>query len=153
MRLFLAPLAALLLIICQQGLAEHEEDFHEELLLKPMPDSHVLAHFTFRITRQDSTHRKLHCLPPFFCSTNTLGCAEGGDYVLFPKPIGQLVSKFGITELSASLSQVLISRLQLLCLSCAYQGRWKPSQWGKAPRAAPPGAELQARFDLRHNQY
>lgn len=57
------------------SVVDQEEEFSEELLLKPMPDRKVLSHFHFESRA-----------PP----SNT----HGRHHHLFPKAISQLVSLF-----------------------------------------------------------
>ena len=75
--IFLLPVLAILLLsssIKAYGLAldKEEEEFHEELLLKPLPDRKVLAHFHFQTRAPSST-------------------SSGHHHHLFPKTISQLV--------------------------------------------------------------
>eukprot|EP00252_Welwitschia_mirabilis_P023119 TRINITY_DN6465_c0_g1_i1.p1 TRINITY_DN6465_c0_g1~~TRINITY_DN6465_c0_g1_i1.p1 ORF type:complete len:676 (+),score=126.09 TRINITY_DN6465_c0_g1_i1:255-2282(+) len=64
--------------------AAADEEFSEELLLRPLPDGKVLAHFLF---------------------TNKLPQNHGSHHKLFPKAIYQLVRKFGIREMELSFTQ------------------------------------------------
>lgn len=84
---------ALLLLACVGVIAlshaqntEAEEEFSEELLLRPLPDGKLFAHFHFA-----------HKLPP----TNEYG----HHHHLFPKAIYQLVQKFRIQEMELSFTQ------------------------------------------------
>ncbi|CAN1318396.1 GPI transamidase component PIG-T [Linum perenne] len=60
------------------------EEFHEELLLKPLPDRKVLAHFHFQSKAPESNGRHHH---------------------IFPKAISQLVQKFRVKEMELSFTQ------------------------------------------------
>nr|CAD1820251.1 unnamed protein product [Ananas comosus var. bracteatus] len=94
------------------------EEFSEELLLKPLPDRKVLAHFHFR-----------SAAPP--------SAANGRHHHLFPKAIAQLVQKFQIRELELSFTQGRWN----------YE-RWGGSDPISTRNAKPPGVELWALFDL-----
>ncbi|KAL8160602.1 hypothetical protein V2J09_002139 [Rumex salicifolius] len=66
---------------------EAEEQFNEELLLRPLPDRKVLAHFSFGSRARHSDD-------------------NGGHHLrLFPKAIYQLVRKFHIKEMELSFTQ------------------------------------------------
>ncbi|CAN0915372.1 GPI transamidase component PIG-T [Linum grandiflorum] len=60
------------------------EEFHEELLLKPLPDRKVLTHFHFQSRAPESNGRHHH---------------------LFPKAIAQLVQKYRVKEMELSFTQ------------------------------------------------
>ncbi|KAF3435960.1 hypothetical protein FNV43_RR23052 [Rhamnella rubrinervis] len=68
------------------GSVIEEEEFSEELLLRPLPDRKVLSHFHFRSRA-----------PP--TSSN------GRHHHLFPKAISQLVQKFRLKEMELSFTQ------------------------------------------------
>ncbi|KAL9239128.1 hypothetical protein vseg_013477 [Gypsophila vaccaria] len=95
------------------------EEFNEELLLKPLPDRKVLAHFSFD-------------------SSIGFGSAfEGGSHlILFPKSIFQLVHKYHIKELELSFTQGRWN----------YE-RWGGFDPISSKNAKPPGVELWAVFD------
>lgn len=99
-----------------------EEEFTEELLLKPLPDRKVLAHFHF---------------------TNSLPPTEiyGHHQRLFPKAIYQLVQKFSIREMELSFTQ---GRWD-------YE-RWGGFDPLSSANAKPPGVELWALFDVPLDQ-
>ncbi|XP_044516997.1 GPI transamidase component PIG-T isoform X3 [Gracilinanus agilis] len=110
-----APLALhllLALLLGSGGLsrAEPERDsLREELVLTPLPSGDVSATFQFR-TRWDSELQH-----------------EGvSHYRLFPKSLGQLISKYSVQELHLSLTQ----------------GFWRTRFWGQPFLQAPAGAEL-----------
>lgn len=63
---------------------KNDEQFTEELLLKPLSDRKILSHFHFR-----------HTLPTFY----------GSHHSLFPKAIFQLVQKFRVREMELSFTQ------------------------------------------------
>ncbi|CAO2827095.1 unnamed protein product [Amaranthus hypochondriacus] len=99
------------------------EEFNEELLLRPLPDRKVLAHFHF-----DSQAK--------FSSNN------GGYHShLFPKAIYQLVHKFHIKEMELSFTQGRWS----------YES-WGGFDAISSSNAKPPGVELWAVFDAPLSQ-
>ncbi|XP_051832433.1 GPI transamidase component PIG-T [Antechinus flavipes] len=108
--LVLHLLLALLLGPGGQSRAEPERDsLREELVLTPLPSGDVSATFQFR-TRWDSELQ-----------------LEGvSHYRLFPKVLGQLISKYSVQELHLSLTQ----------------GFWRTRFWGQPFLQAPAGAEL-----------
>ncbi|KEH18200.1 GPI transamidase component Gpi16 subunit-like protein [Medicago truncatula] len=100
-----------------------EEEFSEELLLKPLPDRKVLSHFHFQTKapiHQDSFARHHH---------------------LFPKSIAQLVKKYHIKEMELSFTQGRWN----------YE-RWGGFDTISSQNAKPPGVELWAVFDVPPNQ-
>ncbi|KNA21177.1 hypothetical protein SOVF_045650 [Spinacia oleracea] len=100
-----------------------KEEFNEELLLKPLPDRKVLAHFHF-----DSKAN--------FFSYN------GGFHLhLFPKAIYQLVHKFHVKEMELSFTQGRWN----------YE-RWGGFDPISSSNAKPPGVELWAVFDAPPSQ-
>ncbi|GAA0145284.1 hypothetical protein LIER_05514 [Lithospermum erythrorhizon] len=101
---------------------EAEEEFSEALLLRPLPDRKVLAHFHFQIS-----------VPP----TQTYV----RHHHLFPKSIYQLVQKFRIRELELSFTQGRWN----------YE-RWGGYDPISSSVAKPPGVELWAVFDVPKNQ-
>ncbi|XP_055293785.1 GPI transamidase component PIG-T isoform X1 [Moschus berezovskii] len=96
------------------GQAEPPRDsLREELVISPLPSGDVAATFQFR-TRWDSELQR-----------------EGvSHYRLFPKALGQLISKYSLRELHLSLTQ----------------GFWRTRYWGTPFLQAPSGAELWAWF-------
>ncbi|XP_057964917.1 uncharacterized protein LOC131155660 [Malania oleifera] len=98
------------------------EEFSEELLLKPLPDRKVLAHFHF-----DSR------APP----TSTYG----RHHHLFPKAIYQLVQKFRVREMELSFTQGRWN----------YE-RWGGLDPISSNNAKPPGVELWAVFDVPQHE-
>eukprot|EP00250_Pteridium_aquilinum_P030640 c4176_g1_i1 orf=378-2543(+) len=74
------------LMVALSHVQSAEEEFSEELLLRPLPDGKVLAHFHFA-----------HRLPPIN--------GYGYHHRLFPKAIFQLVQKFRIQEMELSFTQ------------------------------------------------
>ncbi|KAL7003148.1 hypothetical protein U1Q18_004306 [Sarracenia purpurea var. burkii] len=104
------------------GKEHQEEEFSEELLLKPLPDRKVLAHFHFQST-----------VPPTE--------SYGRHHHLFPKAIHQLVHKFQIRELELSFTQGRWN----------YE-RWGGYDPISSNNAKPPGVELWAVFDVPHHQ-
>uniref|UniRef100_A0A8D0GCV9 Phosphatidylinositol glycan anchor biosynthesis class T n=1 Tax=Sphenodon punctatus TaxID=8508 RepID=A0A8D0GCV9_SPHPU len=98
------------LLLLGGGRAESPRDaLREELLLSPLPSGDLAATFQFR-TRWDSELQR-----------------EGvSHYGLFPKALGQLISKYSVRELHLSLTQ----------------GFWRTRSWGQPYLQAPAGAEL-----------
>lgn len=101
-----------------------EEEFSEELLLKPLPDRKVLAHFHFQTKappiHEDSFARHHH---------------------LFPKSISQLVKKFHVKAMELSFTQGRWN----------YE-RWGGFDPMSSQNAKPPGVELWAVFDVPPHQ-
>ncbi|XP_032897894.1 GPI transamidase component PIG-T [Amblyraja radiata] len=100
------------------GQCAQRDRFDEELVLKPLSSGDVAANFQFR-TRWDVD----------------LGHGDGGKsrvshYRLFPKSLGQVLSKFAVRELHLSFTH----------------GFWRRTGWGQPFLQAPPGAELWAWF-------
>ncbi|XP_069740951.1 GPI transamidase component PIG-T isoform X2 [Narcine bancroftii] len=97
------------------GQCAQRDRFEEELVLKPLSSGDVAATFQFR-TRWDVE----------------LGLGDSGGrgrvshYRLFPKSLGQVLSKFAVRELHLSFSH----------------GFWRRARWGQPFLQAPPGAEL-----------
>ncbi|GMJ00680.1 hypothetical protein like AT3G07140 [Hibiscus trionum] len=97
MALLRRPLLVLILIVTYQFLqlwiavgsvieeGQKQEEFYEELLLKPLPDRKVLTHFHFQSSA-----------PP---------TSNGRHHHLFPKAISQLVQKFRVKEMELSFTQ------------------------------------------------
>ncbi|KAJ6797137.1 GPI transamidase component PIG-T [Iris pallida] len=98
------------------------EEFIEELLLRPLPDRKLLAHFHFQSTAPPSAD-------------------NGRHHHLFPKAIAQLVQKFHIQELELSFTQGRWN----------YES-WGGSDPMSSTNAKPPGVELWALFDLPTNE-
>ncbi|KMT05646.1 hypothetical protein BVRB_7g167820 [Beta vulgaris subsp. vulgaris] len=100
-----------------------KEEFNEELLLKPLPDRKVLAHFHFDSKANFSSY-------------------NGGYHLhLFPKAIYQLVHKFHIKEMELSFTQGRWN----------YE-RWGGFDPISSSNAKPPGVELWADFDAPPSQ-
>ncbi|XP_009617316.1 uncharacterized protein [Nicotiana tomentosiformis] len=106
------------IIIAEQS----EEEFSEALLLRPLPDRKVLAHFHFESK-----------IPP----TRT----HGPHHSLFPKSIYQLVHKFRVREMELSFTQGRWN-----------YGRWGGYDPISSRNAKPPGVELWATFDVPQHQ-
>ncbi|KAF8029953.1 hypothetical protein BT93_E2390 [Corymbia citriodora subsp. variegata] len=100
------------------GGGEEGEDFSEELLLKPLPDRKVLAHFHFETSAPE--------FPSY-----------GRHHRLFPKAIAQLVKKFHIQEMELSFTQGRWN----------YES-WGGFEPIASSNAKPPGVELWAVFDV-----
>ncbi|KAF6168386.1 hypothetical protein GIB67_018226 [Kingdonia uniflora] len=111
----------LLVLFCLNG-SKGDEEFSEELLLRPLPDRKVLAHFHFE---------------------NKVPSAEthGRHYSLFPKAIYQLVEKFQIREMELSFTQGRWN----------YE-TWGGFDPVSSSNAKPPGVELWAIFNVPLDQ-
>ncbi|KAH1081546.1 hypothetical protein J1N35_021307 [Gossypium stocksii] len=97
---------------------QKQEEFSEELLLKPLPDHKLLAHFHFQSSAPPST-------------------SNGCHHHLFPKVISQLVQKFRVKEMELSFTQGRWN----------YE-RWGGFDPISSSNAKPPGVELWAVFDV-----
>ncbi|KAJ8369465.1 hypothetical protein SKAU_G00094930 [Synaphobranchus kaupii] len=89
----------------------YDDQFQEELVIRPLNSGDIYSSFQFR-TRWDMD---------FFLKGKKVA-----DYRLFPKSLGQVITKFSIRELHISFTQ----------------GFWRTMQWGQPFLSAPPGAEL-----------
>ncbi|KAL1544602.1 GPI transamidase component PIG-T [Salvia divinorum] len=98
------------------------EEFTEALLLRPLPDRKVLAHFHFRSSAPPSER-----------------C--GRHHHIFPKSIYQLVHKFQVREMELSFTQGRWN----------YE-RWGGFDPISSSNAKPPGVELWAEFDVPQDQ-
>ncbi|KAI3461856.1 hypothetical protein Pfo_018519 [Paulownia fortunei] len=118
----------LILIYASESIAKKEkaeelnEEFTEALLLRPLPDRKVLAHFHFQSS-----------VPP----TRTYG----GHQRLFPKSIYQLVHKLQVREMELSFTQGRWN----------YE-RWGGYDPISSCNAKPTGVELWADFDVPEDQ-
>ncbi|XP_036389065.1 GPI transamidase component PIG-T isoform X1 [Megalops cyprinoides] len=88
-----------------------KDQFQEELVIRPLQSGDIYASFQFR-TRWDTD---------FFQQGRKVA-----HYRLFPKSLGQVITKFSLRELHISFTQ----------------GYWRTMQWGQPFLSAPPGAEL-----------
>ncbi|XP_051518843.1 GPI transamidase component PIG-T-like [Myxocyprinus asiaticus] len=91
--------------------APAKDQFQEELVIRPLHSGDIYANFQFR-TLWDTDFLQ-----------------EGkkvSHYQLFPKSLGQVLSKFSVQELHISFTQ----------------GFWRTMQWGQPFIPSPPGAEL-----------
>ncbi|XP_051947447.1 GPI transamidase component PIG-T [Xyrauchen texanus] len=91
--------------------ATAKDQFQEELVIRPLHSGDIYASFQFR-TLWDTDFLQ-----------------EGkkvSHYRLFPKSLGQVLSKFSVQELHISFTQ----------------GFWRTMQWGQPFIPSPPGAEL-----------
>ncbi|XXQ31232.1 GPI transamidase component PIG-T [Plasmodiophora brassicae] len=109
-----AAAALALAVVVVAGVAARPDDdgeeFHERLTVRPLPAGHVLLHFDFNMT----TERPLD--------------PNDEHYRLFPKSIGQIITKYQVAEFDIRLTQ----------------GRWRYSTWGTPILDAPSGAQLLA---------
>ncbi|XP_034552458.1 GPI transamidase component PIG-T [Notolabrus celidotus] len=90
--------------------SQPKDDFQEELVIRPLHSGDIYASFQFRTL-----------LEMDFMSGNKVS-----HYRLFPKSLGQVISKFSVRELHISFTQ----------------GYWRTMQWGQPFLPSPPGAEL-----------
>ncbi|EGC37953.1 hypothetical protein DICPUDRAFT_29464 [Dictyostelium purpureum] len=89
---------------------EETQSFSEELIVKPLPKGKVMTHAQFTTE----------------WNSNFLDKSTFQHYDLFPRSIGDLITRVGIEELTLVFTQ----------------GRWSYSDWGYPVRAAPVGVEL-----------
>ncbi|KAK5863388.1 hypothetical protein PBY51_000421 [Eleginops maclovinus] len=87
-----------------------KDDFKEELVIRPLHSGDIYASFQFRTLWE----------------TDFMRGNKVSHYRLFPKSLGQVISKFSVRELHISFTQ----------------GYWRTMQWGQPFQPAPPGAEL-----------
>ncbi|KAG7227054.1 hypothetical protein INR49_022401 [Caranx melampygus] len=86
------------------------DDFQEELVIRPLHSGDIYASFQFRTLWETDFTRE----------------NKVSHYRLFPKSLGQVISKFSVRELHISFTQ----------------GYWRTMQWGQPFLSSPPGAEL-----------
>ncbi|PRP74830.1 hypothetical protein PROFUN_09530 [Planoprotostelium fungivorum] len=101
------------------------EDFTEQLRLKPLPDSKLLATFDFTFT---SPWPKNQSGTIIECYRRNCGIEE--HYRLVPKSMIRIIKDYTVNELHLSFTQ----------------GRWSTSRWGRPLSSAPPGSELWVYF-------
>ncbi|XP_013871254.1 GPI transamidase component PIG-T isoform X1 [Austrofundulus limnaeus] len=89
---------------------QFQDDFQEELVIRPLHSGDIYASFQFRTLWQ----------------TDFMRGNKVSHYRLFPKSLGQVISKFSVRELHISFTQ----------------GYWRTMQWGQPYLPSPPGAEL-----------
>ncbi|KAM9342587.1 GPI transamidase component PIG-T [Pholidichthys leucotaenia] len=87
-----------------------KDDFQEELVIRPLHSGDIYASFQFRTLWETDFTRG----------------TKVSHYRLFPKSLGQVISKFSVRELHISFTQ----------------GYWRTMQWGQPFLPSPPGAEL-----------
>ncbi|XP_016364631.1 GPI transamidase component PIG-T-like [Sinocyclocheilus rhinocerous] len=92
--------------------APAKDQFQEELVIRPLHSGDIYASFQFR-TLWDTDFLQE-------------GQKKVSHYRLFPKSLGQVLSKFSVQELHISFTQ----------------GFWRTMQWGQPFIPSPPGAEL-----------
>ncbi|KAK4409198.1 GPI transamidase component PIG-T [Sesamum angolense] len=120
--LFLVLFSASETIASCEDVVQVSEEFTEALLLRPLPDRKVLAHFHFQSTAPPSR-------------------TYGRHHHLFPKSIYQLVHKFKVREMELSFTQGRWN----------YE-RWGGYDPISNSNAKPPGVELWADFDVPQHQ-
>uniref|UniRef100_A0A669BTZ8 Phosphatidylinositol glycan anchor biosynthesis class T n=1 Tax=Oreochromis niloticus TaxID=8128 RepID=A0A669BTZ8_ORENI len=96
--------------VVPSSVPQPKDDFQEELVIRPLHSGDIYASFQFR-TLWDTD----------FMRENKVS-----HYRLFPKSLGQVISKFSVRELHISFTQ----------------GYWRTMQWGQPFIPSPPGAEL-----------
>ncbi|XP_047462609.1 GPI transamidase component PIG-T [Mugil cephalus] len=87
-----------------------KDDFQEELVIRPLHSGDIYASFQFRTLWE----------------TDFMKGNKVSHYRLFPKSLGQVISKFSVRELHISFTQ----------------GYWRTMQWGQPFLPSPPGAEI-----------
>ncbi|KAF3696746.1 GPI transamidase component PIG-T [Channa argus] len=92
------------------SVTQPKDDFQEELVIRPLHSGDVYASFQFRTLWE----------------TDFMRGNKVSHYRLFPKSLGQVISKFSVRELHISFTQ----------------GYWRTMQWGQPFLPSPPGAEL-----------
>ncbi|KAM4564099.1 GPI transamidase component PIG-T [Odontesthes bonariensis] len=92
------------------SIPQPKDDFREELAIRPLHSGDIYASFQFRTLWE----------------TDFMRGNKVSHYRLFPKSLGQVISKFSVRELHISFTQ----------------GYWRTMQWGQPFLPSPPGAEL-----------
>uniref|UniRef100_UPI003AAB464E GPI transamidase component PIG-T isoform X2 n=1 Tax=Centroberyx gerrardi TaxID=166262 RepID=UPI003AAB464E len=88
---------------------QSKDDFQEELVIRPLHSGDIYASFQFRT----------------LWDTDFMGGNKVSHYRLFPKSLGQVISKFSVRELHISFTQ----------------GYWRTMQWGQPFLPSPPGTD------------
>ncbi|KAF8509714.1 GPI transamidase component PIG-T [Hysterangium stoloniferum] len=98
----------------------NNEQFEEELHVRPLQDGRVYTNFVFKILLKNAVPR----------SANTLGSEdEAQHYTVFPLALGQIIREYAVTELHLSLNA----------------GKWDYASWGYPDNpSVGSGAELWA---------
>ncbi|XP_076760887.1 phosphatidylinositol glycan anchor biosynthesis class T isoform X2 [Xylocopa sonorina] len=106
-------LLSLLFVGVIKSVFPQNDFFDEELMLKPLPSNHVYAYFQFttvwETTRNPNTFQHSH---------------------LFPRGLGEIISRHGVDELHLTLTK----------------GLWNYQKWGYPYHDAGPGAEISTWF-------
>uniref|UniRef100_A0A672Q6W6 Phosphatidylinositol glycan anchor biosynthesis class T n=1 Tax=Sinocyclocheilus grahami TaxID=75366 RepID=A0A672Q6W6_SINGR len=92
--------------------APARDQFQEELVIRPLHSGDIYASFQFRTLWDTDFLQERQ--------------KKVSHYRLFPKSLGQVLSKFSVRELHISFTQ----------------GFWRTMQWGQPFIPSPPGAEL-----------
>ncbi|TMS16552.1 GPI transamidase component PIG-T [Larimichthys crocea] len=95
---------------CPRRYQRPKDDFQEELVIRPLHSGDIYASFQFRTVWE----------------TDFMKGNKVSHYRLFPKSLGQVISKFSVRELHISFTQ----------------GYWRTMRWGQPYQPSPPGAEL-----------
>lgn len=106
--------------------------FSEQLLLRPLKDKSILAHFQFVQKISNNNGMKILILL-FYCAFFFFSLVHHFDQ--FPKAIGQMVDTFSLEEMHLSFTQ----------------GRWLSNKWNFPIHAAPVGVELFSWFQNQQN--
>ncbi|XP_047499729.1 GPI transamidase component PIG-T-like [Penaeus chinensis] len=121
----LPPLSVLFLLLTFIDVLSgyvYDNEFKEELLVKPLPSGHVYSHFEFTTT---------WATPGIQESVEQYTDFEFEHYDLFPRALGEIVERYHVRELHLSLTQ----------------GFWRHRKWGYPVIDAPPGAQLWVWFN------
>ncbi|KAJ2353933.1 Subunit of the glycosylphosphatidylinositol transamidase complex-like protein [Coemansia sp. RSA 2618] len=89
------------------------ETFAEDLTVASLPDGRALLHFEFEMQRPQ-----------------TPANSSAHSYHLFPRQIGEIAQRYGVSELRLAFTQ----------------GTWREARWGAPPVAQGIGAEVVARL-------
>ncbi|XP_041655236.1 GPI transamidase component PIG-T [Cheilinus undulatus] len=96
--------------VVSSSIPHPKDDFQEELVIRPLHSGDIYASFQFRTLWE----------------MDFMSGKKVSHYRLFPKSLGQVISKFSVRELHISFTQ----------------GYWRTMQWGQPYLPSPPGAEL-----------
>ncbi|KAL4234028.1 hypothetical protein ACF0H5_005682 [Mactra antiquata] len=116
------PAVYVVLIFCGALYGVLSDDaFYEELFIKSLEKGNVLSHFQFTT----------------FWNSSISDPETFKHYRLFPKALGDVLSKYKVQELHLSQTQ----------------GLWNYDLWGYPPEDAPPGVELWVWFQPQNVNY
>lgn len=108
-----------------------EDRFFEELYIKPLPNNHVYSYFQFT-TLWDKEISLNPCKRyRYVCFLNfTISCFLDDHCHLFPRALGEILSRYQVDELHISLTG----------------GLWRHEVFGYPTEDAAPGAEIRVWF-------